>query len=359
MVSNRNHHPQFSETQIRDAESQIYELSKRIEFYITEYSIELLATKMHNGDFEVPAYQREFTWEPERKSRFIESVLMGLPIPFLFFWESPSTGILEIVDGSQRLRTIQEFILGDFALGGLKELSYLSGFRFKDLLESRQKKVKNRSIRGIILNEYADEQSRFDLFDRINTGSKIANPAEVRRGVLRGAFQDFIISLSKEPIFIQLAPVPEKQMKEREREELVNRFFAYSDGLEDYKDRVSAFLFNYTNKMNKYFEKNPEIIKSYRQRFMDTMEFVSQQFPWGFRKSEKGKASPRARFEAIAIGSYFALKEKPELATQQLQVEKWLTSKDFLEVTGADGANGINRLKARINFVRDHLLEGK
>jgi uncharacterized protein with ParB-like and HNH nuclease domain len=140
MVSNRNHHPQFSETQIRDAESQIYELSKRIEFYITEYSIELLATKMQNGDFEVPAYQREFTWEPERKSRFIESVLMGLPIPFLFFWESPSTGILEIVDGSQRLRTIQEFILGDFALGGLKELSYLSGFRFKDLLESRQKK---------------------------------------------------------------------------------------------------------------------------------------------------------------------------------------------------------------------------
>jgi uncharacterized protein with ParB-like and HNH nuclease domain len=112
----------FTEEQVEAAEAQIVEQSKKIEFYLTEYSIELLASKMRNGDFEVPSYQREFTWEPERKSRFIESVLMGLPIPFLFFWESPETGKLEIVDGSQRLRTIEEFILGSFALGDLEEL---------------------------------------------------------------------------------------------------------------------------------------------------------------------------------------------------------------------------------------------
>ena len=92
--------------QIAAAETQIVEQSKRIEFYLTEYSVELLAAKMRSGDFEIPAYQREDTWEPTRKSRFIESLLMGLPIPFLFFWESPTTGKLEIVDGSQRLRTI-------------------------------------------------------------------------------------------------------------------------------------------------------------------------------------------------------------------------------------------------------------
>ncbi|MEK0194139.1 DUF262 domain-containing protein, partial [Microcoleus anatoxicus] len=176
----------FTDEEVATAEQQIFEHTKRIEFYLTEYSIELLAQKMQNGDFEIPAYQREFTWEPERKSRFIESVLMGLPIPFLFFWESPSTGKLEIVDGSQRLRTIQEFVLGDFPLGDLEELSLLTGFRFKDLPESRQRKIKNRSIRGIVLNEHADEQARFDLFDRINTGSKVANKAEVRRGALGG-----------------------------------------------------------------------------------------------------------------------------------------------------------------------------
>ena len=176
----------ISQEQINAAEAQIVEQSKRIEFYLTEYSVELLAAKMESGDFEIPSYQREDTWEDARKSRFIESLLMGLPIPFLFFWESPQSGKLEIVDGSQRLRTIQQFVLGDLKLGKLDELSDLEGMRFRDLPESRQRKVKNRSIRGIVLNEHADEEARFDLFDRINTGSKIANKAEVRRGALAG-----------------------------------------------------------------------------------------------------------------------------------------------------------------------------
>ncbi len=346
----------FTEEQIAEAEKQVVEQSKRIEFYLTEYSIELLAAKMRNGDFEVPAYQREFTWEPERKTRFLESVLMGLPIPFLFFWESPTTGKLEIVDGSQRLRTIEEFVLGNFALGDLQELSLLAGFRFKDLPESRQRKLKNRSIRGIVLNEHADEQSRFDLFDRINTGSKAANKAEVRRGALGGAFLDLVISLAQEPIFIELAPTSEKQLKEREREELVTRFFAYGDGLESYKDRVSPFLFSYTKKTNIHFQQSPEDIELYRQRFMKTMEFVSRNFPWGFRRTAKGKITPRARFEAIAIGSYWALQMRPEIASQSFSVEIWLDSEEFTKVTGADGANAIGRLRSRIHFVRDRLL---
>ena len=121
-----------SSEQVQAAEAQIVEQSKRIEFFITEFSVELLAAKMHNGDFEIPLYQREDTWEPQRKSRFIESLLIGLPIPFLFFWEQPATGKLEIVDGSQRLRTIDQFVLGDLALGELDTLTELKGMRFHD-----------------------------------------------------------------------------------------------------------------------------------------------------------------------------------------------------------------------------------
>jgi len=346
----------FTDEEVATAEKQIFEHTKRIEFYLTEYSIDFLAVKMQKGDFEIPAYRRESPWEPERKSRFIESVLMGLPIPFLFFWESPSTGNLEIVDGLQRLRTIEEFVLGDFPLGDLEELSLLTGFRFKDFPKSRQRKIQNHTIRGIVLNEHADEQARFDLFERINTGSKVANKAEVRRGALGGAFLDLVISLAKEPSFVKLAPISDKLLLEREREELVTRFFAYGDGLEAYKDRVSPFLFTYTKKMNDRFKDNPADIESYRQRFMDMIDFVSRNFPSGFRKTLKGKATPRSRFEAIAIGSYLALQQRPEIANQSIKVEEWLNSKDFTKVTGADGANAIGRLKARIHFVRDRLL---
>jgi Protein of unknown function DUF262 len=351
-----NDQERFTDEQIQEAESQIIEQSKKIDFYLTEFSLELLADKMNKGDFEVPNYQREYTWEPERKSRFIESLLIGLPIPFLFFWESPETGKLEIVDGSQRLRTIKEFFLGELALGELEVLSHVSGFRFKDFPESRQRKLKNRSIRGVVLNENADAAARFDFFERVNTGSKIANKAEVRRGALAGKFMDFVILLAEENLFIGLTPVTDTQKKEREREELVARFFAYSDGLEEYRDQVSMFIFKYCRKMNQYFDENPQEINIYHQRFMDTMEFVSKNFSLGFRRSAKGKISPRSRFEAIAIGSYLALKERPELANTQISVEEWLDSKQFKDATGADGANAKKRLTGRINFVRDRLL---
>src|ERR1022692_3673074 len=142
--------------EVEAAERQIIDLTKRIEFYLTEYSVEMLALKVRDGTYVVPAYQRKFTWEEPRKWKFIESVIMSLPIPFLFFWQMPEGG-LEIVDGSQRLRTLEEFILGDLRLGDLQQLTDVSGFTFKELPRSRQLKIMNRSIRGIILNEHADE----------------------------------------------------------------------------------------------------------------------------------------------------------------------------------------------------------
>jgi hypothetical protein len=263
---------------------------------------------------------------------------MNLPIPFLFFWENPENGKLEIVDGSQRLRAIEEFIYGDLVLGELEKLPAVTGFAFSDLPESRQRKIKNRSIRGIVLNEHADEQARFALFDRINTGSKVANKAEVRRGALRGPFLDLVIRLATLPAFVDLTPVSEKQLKEREREELVTRFFAYGDGLEDYADEVSPFLFTYSKKMNAEFGVHPDLAEDYEKRFKTTITFIAENFPYGFKRSTRGRASTRARFEAIAIGTYLALKARPNLVASRDHVLQWVESDKFREVTGSDGA---------------------
>jgi Protein of unknown function DUF262 len=355
-MKKQDHSEIINEERIKSAESQIVTQSKRIEFYLTEYSIELLASKMQSGEFFIPNYQREDTWEPSRKSRFIESVLMGLPIPFLFFWENPETGKLEVVDGSQRLRTLEQFLYKGMVLGKLETLTDMEGLAFKDLPESRQLKIKNRSIRGIVLNEHADEQARFDLFDRINTGSKIANEAEVRRGALGGPFLRLVMELSEYPLFKELAPVPQKAEKQREREELVTRFFAYSDGLDGYKDRVAPFLFNYARRMNQLFTDHPELIKEYRERFVSMLNFVSQIFPDGFRRAKNGRKTPRARFEAIAIGTYLALAEQPGLSASEIKSIEWVSSKEFQQIVGADGANAIGRLKGRLHFVRDQLL---
>ena len=138
---------------------------------------------------------------------------------------------------------------------------------------------------------------------------------------------------------------------------LVTRFFAYADGLEGYKDRPSEFLFNYVKAMNDRVAQDPELIAQYRTRFMSTMTFIQQVFPDGFRKTPKGTATPRARFEAIAVGSRQALDQNPTLVAAGVPaVQPWLSGKEFGAVVGSDGANAIARLRQRTKYVRDRLL---
>lgn len=343
------------EEQREAAEAEIVDRSRRIDFYTTEYTVELLADKMAKEDFVIPPYQRNFTWDAHRKSRFIESLHMGLPIPFLFFWEM-GNGKLEIVDGSQRLRTIFEYVRGQLKLSTLEELPSLSGTMFEDLTPARQRKLLNKSIRGIVLNEHADDQARFDMFERINTGSKVANTAEVRRGALQGRFQQMVEELAGSKELARLAPVSVKAKSERIPEELVTRFFAYGDGLEDYKESPSRFIFEYVKKMNEAFEENRALEGEYKNRFARMIEFVDAAFPNGFRKIENPNSTPRVRFEAIAVGSHLALTTKPGLVAQEVKVSDWIEGDEFKKVTTSDAANVKSKLENRINFVRDALL---
>jgi hypothetical protein len=168
---------------------------------------------------------------------------------------------------------------------------------------------------------------------------------------------DLIMELAVLPKFEALAPVSKKELDEREREELVARFFAYSDSLEGYRDRPSEFIFNYVKQTNVRVLDDPTLLDQYRVRFIETMDFIERVFPYGFKRNDKGKATPRARFEAIAVGSRLALNQRPALAEEAVaDVFPWLTSVDFTAVTGSDGANAIARLRERTGFVRDKLL---
>ena len=143
-------------------ENQIKEHEKEIDYYVTDYPIETLVAKLDRQELFIPGYQRKNIWEKHRKSRFIESVLIGLPIPFLFFWQDPSTGNMEVVDGAQRLTALSEFIHGNLKLSDLEKLIYLNGQTYHQLLESRQKIFKNKPIRGVVLSNKTDKEARLD-----------------------------------------------------------------------------------------------------------------------------------------------------------------------------------------------------
>lgn len=270
----------------------------------------------------------------------------------MFFWENSEYSKLEIVDGTQRLSTLSAFLNNQLELTELDELDELNGFKFEDLSEGRQRKLKNRSIRGIILDEGTDQNARFDLFERINTGSQIASRVDVRRGAFQGPFMNLVKELAEDEVFKKIAPVPEEAEMRREREELITRFFAFCGDLSDYKDRPSDFLDHFTKKMNTAFQEDSAQITQFKKDFKDMVSFIHKYCELGFRKSKNATTTPRSRFEAISVGTIHALKSGEPIDT--LSIPDWITCGEFIKITGLDGANAKSRLNGRINYVKEN-----
>lgn len=342
------------------------ETSQRILDYDTkEFTIELLVQKFGAGgeddDIFVPAYQRRFRWDDRRQSRFIESLLIGLPIPFLFFADIQD-GRLEVVDGMQRLSTCKAFLNDELVLVGLERLSELDGFSYSNLPKAQQRRLRNRTIRSVVLSQKASEDDRRDLFDRINTGSLIAEPVETRRGSVMGPVTDLLDKLATDERFLRLCPMSEAARRKREGEELITRFFAFGDavpnGLADYRDRISEFLKSWLQRANERALADPRVVEEYRERFHKVMAFVESYFPYGFRKKATSKATPRVRFDAIAVGVWLAARREPQFLRQKPTIDpkEWIVSDDFFELTTSSAANVRSRILNRTEYSQFMLM---
>lgn len=358
---------------VEEAERQIIEYSRTVKFAVTEYSFEFLVQKLNTERYYVPAYQRKLVWTPAKQSKFIESVLMGLPIPFLFFWQDQD-GRMEIVDGSQRLRTIRDFMANKVVLRDLEVLPAVNNFCFSDLPKSRQLKFAEIPIRVIILDNTTDEVTRTEMFARINTGGTTANDAEVRRGSLPGPFMSLVIELANDPNFVDLTPISQPLIDKREREELVTRFFAYLESFDpdlnegdgdipNYKEEPRRFYFTFVKDMNDRIASELELseasptVEAMKASFTSALDFIKIASPHGFTKSEPGKQVPRVRFESIAVGAALALRADPTVAARVTDMTPLLSSDEFSDVTRSDAANVKSKLLNRIKLTRNWLLE--
>ncbi len=340
---------QISDEVLMQIETQISSESIPYNYDTKEYPVEVIISKYDKDEIFVPHYQRNFVWTQKQKSRFIESVFLGVPImPFLVSI-SGGDAELEIVDGSQRIRTIIDYCSNKFKLKGLGKLTALENTKFGDLQRSRQNKFLLRDFRFHVVTDNATAETRADIFNRVNTSSNRLTPSETRKGVYQGSFYDFIIECSNVEMFRTVCPIPEKKMQRGEYEELVLRFFAYSESYLDFKHDVALFLDNYVKHKKNVFEK-----AAMKDEFEKVISFVHDNFdPPYFARKGRDKATPRVRYEAIAVGVSLALKQNPTLSINNTQ---WLYSKEFKILTTSDASNNTDKLRSRIEFVRDCLL---
>lgn len=339
----------LSEERLAAIEEQIQRESVPYVYDTKEYPVEVIVAKYGKDQIFVPHYQRNYVWKKEEKSRFIESVFLGVPImPFLVS-VSGDDAELEIIDGSQRIRTLEEYCRDGFKLSGLKKLTELNGTTFSELTESRRNKFLLRDFRFHVVTDKADLEIRSDIFNRVNTSANKLKPSEIRKGAYQGDFYDFVIECSKSELFRKVCPIPESKAKRGEYEELALRFFAYANSYQSFKHDVAPFLDEYLKSKNKGFDK-----EEMRHDFDLVMDFAEKHFePPYFARKGRDNATPRVRFEALSVGIYLALKQNPDLEPTDFS---WVDSKEFKELTTSDASNNQGRLKARIEFVRDCLL---
>ncbi len=219
----------------------------------------------------IPKFQRGYVWNRSQASRLIESLIIQCPIPVVFLSQN-SNETLSVIDGNQRLNSINLFLEEEFALQGLTAYPELDGFKFSELDPRFQRHIKNRTIRCIVILKDTHPQIKFDVFERLNTGSVKLNAQELRHGVHHGPLMLLLDKLGKNSKWKELSGY--KNDKRMKSEELILRFFALSDNWRNYQKPLSGFLSNYSEKNQKLKDENLLEIETNFLKTLDTVHDV-------------------------------------------------------------------------------------
>lgn len=223
--------------------------------HATDWTTETIISQLRRGNISLnPRFQRRDAWKVQQKSRFIESLILGLPIPQIVLAEAKDRrGRFIVLDGKQRLLSLLQFwgngegINNGYALSGLEVRTQLSRKRLKDLessptLEDDYNALLNQPIRTVVIKNWPNVEFLHLVFLRLNTGSVKLSPQELRQALFPGDFTDWIDDQAvKSAGLRQLLHLSEPDYRMRDIEVLA-RFIAFRYSLSTYNGRMKAFL---------------------------------------------------------------------------------------------------------------------
>lgn len=251
-------------------------------------SVRELIMQYEDGDIEKPELQRKYVWTKKTASRFVESLLLGLPVPSIFLANNEVTGKRLIVDGYQRLRTLVDFISegvwhGDDTVFRLVNSDIINvrwrGKTFKELSDVDKRRLKNYTIHAIIFEQKQplNDSGMFQIFERINTGGMTLNDQEVRNCVYQGALNTLLFELNKNEAWRKLYGLEKEDTRMKDLE-LILRFFALNK--EDvYRSEQNSFtLKQLLNEEMAQNVKDSNHVHELREDFKKVIEFIYENF---------------------------------------------------------------------------------
>lgn len=318
----------------------------RISSWGADLSFRELIQRYDDNELVKPELQRHYVWDRTEASRFVDSLLLGLPVPSIFLAKTEDERLL-IIDGYQRIMTVRDFVRGIFTRD--EKVFRLSrsekinekwrGKAFSELSDTEQRRIKNTTIHAIIFVQQSpadDDTSLFQVFERINTSGRTLMAQEIRNCVAQGPFNSLLFELNTYPKWRELFGLEEPDSRMRDME-FILRFFALNSSMyrEDNKERLSLkkFLDLFMKRHRRIAE---EKRSSYTERFYRAIDFVYDTFgdcayhnvsPSDPNKLVK-KFSPTI-FDSITIAADIALQtggykisDQPETARRNLLADE-------------------------------------
>ena len=291
------------------------DIAETVRYNITSYGadfdVEGLVRRMRRGSIYVPVFQRGFVWTQPQASQFIESLLLDLPVPGIFLAQEPETEKLMVIDGQQRLRTLQFFYAGvfgevapddrrprPFALRGVNHAE-LEGVKYADLSARDQNRLNDSLLHATIVRQNSPQEGLsniFHIFRRLNTGGEQLTPQEIRWAIYQGQLMDSVRELNANPDW---RAVYGRENPRQKDQELILRFWAMYKSAANYTAPMLGFL-------NKFIEenRNPSIEFLYEGRslFAASIKAFNAALGGNAFRVKNGRQLNAAIFDSMMVG---------------------------------------------------------
>lgn len=304
-----------------------------------------------------PDFQRLYRWTDYQKTRFIESVIIGIPIPPIFVAED-SQGRWEVVDGLQRLSTIFSFFgvlknmpeKNNWILGAGDMIQTLDGFTCDTLPLKIQLNIKRSSFRIEIIKWNSQYDLRFELFNRLNTGGTPLTNQEIRNSLYRSVsskFNDYLKELSAYQNFVDVVDIPKEKIDQLYLEELVLRFMSLYRNRQHVNKSIALHM---TDFMKQCVENDNFKYDQYSQIFKKTFDIL-RGVGTGIFNSAKREFST-AIYDTTTIGIaeniHLYSEKKPKVIKDKINQVK--SDQVYQKMVRSGGNNSVQRVKKRLEF---------
>lgn len=283
--------------------TQTYNISS----YGADYDVDGLVKRLRNGHVFIPPFQRAYVWTIKEASRLIESLLLGLPVPGIFLAKEGDSNKLLVIDGQQRLKTLQYFYdekfnpkqddhnVRVFKLTNVQP--QFEGKTYSELEEKDKIRLNDTIIHATIIKQESpedDDTSVYHVFERLNTGGRKLNPQEIRVAIYHGLFIELLGSVNNHPSWRKIFGRTSARLKD---EELILRFFALYYDSERYERPMAEFLSKF-NRRHRDLAGGEE--KQFSEVFTTTIDTIAQSI--GQHAFRPERAFNAAVFDAVMVG---------------------------------------------------------